>query len=154
MTFAECLTFNFRYLFVNFKRKHGFTPAQHAIRDCGDEGRDPKVGKITTAKCEFSNAFNVIVETNGSSEREREGIMVNSPECAGDVYLRNRVITAPREGTFPNFHEAFTQLHLGQLLAFIKCFIGDRSDGGVNPNAYYILGNIDSTRPRVDEDLS
>jgi hypothetical protein len=57
-----------------------------------------------------------------------------------------------KEGTLPYFHEAFTQLHLGQLLASFKCFGMDRRDGGINPNADYILRRTLS-RPRVDEDL-
>jgi hypothetical protein len=53
----------------------------------------------------------------------------------------------------PNFHEAFTQLHLGQLLASFKCTSGDRRDGGIDSKMYDILRNTVSTRPNVDEDL-
>jgi len=60
-------------------------------------------------------------------------------------------MVAPSEGPRPNFDEAFTQLHLGQFLALVKCFIGDRRDGGIDPNMDYILWNIISARPRVDE---
>jgi hypothetical protein len=59
----------------------------------------------------------------------------------------------PPEGPFPNFHEAFTQLHLGQLLAFIKCISGDRRDGGIDSDTCNILRDIVSTRTGVDEDL-
>jgi hypothetical protein len=45
------------------------------------------------------------------------------------------------EGIFSNFHEAFTQLHLGQLLASDKCTSGDRRDGGIDPNADHISRN-------------
>jgi hypothetical protein len=58
------------------------------------------------------------------------------------------------EGSYPNFHEAFTQLHLGQLLALLKCLNRDRRDGGINPNTYDILRDIVSTHATpVDEDL-
>jgi hypothetical protein len=62
-------------------------------------------------------------------------------------------MVAPPEGTGPNFNEAFTQLHLGQLMASFKCTIGDRRDGGIDPNADYILRRTISARPGVDEDL-
>jgi hypothetical protein len=53
----------------------------------------------------------------------------------------------------PNFHEAFTQLHLGQLLAFLKCFSRDRRDGGIDSNTDHILRDFVSTlATRVDED--
>ena len=58
-----------------------------------------------------------------------------------------------REGSKPNFDEAFTQLHLGQFLALVKCLSRDRRDGGIDPNTDNILRNIVSARPRVDEDL-
>jgi hypothetical protein len=57
------------------------------------------------------------------------------------------------EGTFPYFHEAFTQLHLDLTLAFCKCYDGDRRDGRINPNADHISRNFGSVRPRVGEDL-
>jgi hypothetical protein len=62
-------------------------------------------------------------------------------------------MVATLEGTFPNFHEAFTQLHLGQSLSLVKCVIGDRRDGWIDPNAFHILRNNSSHFPRVDEDL-
>jgi hypothetical protein len=62
-------------------------------------------------------------------------------------------MVAPPEGMFSNFHEAFTQLHLGQPLSLVKCVIGDRRDGGIDPNAYHMLRNNRSHFPRVDEDL-
>jgi hypothetical protein len=62
-------------------------------------------------------------------------------------------MVAPLERTIPDFHEAFAQLHLGQLLAFVKCISRDRRDGGINPNTDYILWNIRSSLPRVDEDF-
>jgi hypothetical protein len=63
-------------------------------------------------------------------------------------------VVAPHEGTNPNFNEAFTQLHLGQLLALEKCTSGDRRDGRINPNTVYIiLRRTLSTRPCVDEGL-
>jgi hypothetical protein len=59
-----------------------------------------------------------------------------------------------REGMLPNFHEAFTQLHLGQLRASLKCTSRDRRDGGIDPDTYnIILWDRVSPRPRVDEDL-
>jgi hypothetical protein len=58
------------------------------------------------------------------------------------------------EGPLPNFHDAFTQLHLGQLLAFEKCFIRDRRDGGIYPNTDDIKWNFISSLPRVDEDVA
>jgi hypothetical protein len=64
-------------------------------------------------------------------------------------------MVAPTKGTFPNFHDAFTLLHLGQLLASVKCFIGYRRNGGINPNEDHIVRNYSlSSLPRVDEDLS
>jgi hypothetical protein len=57
------------------------------------------------------------------------------------------------EGPLPDFNEAFTQLHLGQLLASVKCFSGDRRDGGIDPNADHIPWDSSSSLPRVDEDL-
>jgi hypothetical protein len=62
-------------------------------------------------------------------------------------------MVATTEGLFTNFNEAFTQLHLGQLLASMKRFSGDRRDGGINPNTDYILRNIISSLPRVDEGI-
>jgi hypothetical protein len=62
-------------------------------------------------------------------------------------------MVAPLEGTTPNFHEAFTQLHLGQLRPSFKCVSRDRRDGGINSNTLYILRDSVSPRPRVDEDL-
>jgi hypothetical protein len=53
----------------------------------------------------------------------------------------------------PNFHEAFTQLHLGQLLPLKKCMSGDRRDGGIDPNADNIMRMTLSSLPSVDEDL-
>jgi hypothetical protein len=62
-------------------------------------------------------------------------------------------VVAPPEGTNPNFHEAFTQLNLGQLLALVKYTNGNRRDGGIDPNADYILWNNSSPSSCVDEDL-
>jgi hypothetical protein len=90
------------------------------------------------------------VETNGTSKRAIEGGISNSPERGGDDDLRNR---APREGIISNFHEAFSQLHLGQLRPSFKCVSRDRRNGGINPNADNILRDIVSDRPHVDEDL-
>ena len=89
------------------------------MRDHSDEGWDSKVGEDAAFECAYFNAFNAIVETNGSSKRAIEGIIFNPPQRVRDVYLRHRVV-APTEGTVPNFHEAFTQLHLGQLRTFIE----------------------------------
>jgi hypothetical protein len=48
-------------------------------------------------------------------------------------------MAAISEGIFSNFHEAFTQLHLGQLLPLEKCTSGDRrDDGGIDPNSDHI----------------
>jgi hypothetical protein len=57
------------------------------------------------------------------------------------------------EGPFPNFHKAFTQLYLGQLRAFVKCFIRDRHDGGIDSNMDNILRDIVSFFPGVDKDV-
>ena len=99
-----------------------------------------------------SNTVNAIVETNGTSKRFYEGPFVNPPERGGDVDLRYRMV-APCKGPFPNFQEAFTQLHLGQLLALVKCFIRDRRDGGIDPKADHMLRDNVSDRPHVDENL-
>jgi hypothetical protein len=64
----------------NLEGKHGCTLSKYAIRDHSDEGWDSKVCKYTGNECEFSNAFNAIVETNGTSERVMEGPIVNPPE--------------------------------------------------------------------------
>ena len=56
-------------------------------------------------------------------------------------------MVAKTEGIFPNFHEAFIQLHLGQLLASFKRTSRDRRDGGIDPNTDYILWNIRSSLP-------
>ena len=62
-------------------------------------------------------------------------------------------MATPIDGIFPNFHDAFTQLHLGQLIASNKCTIRDRRDGGIDTKADHILQNIVSTQAtRVDED--
>ena len=62
-------------------------------------------------------------------------------------------MAAISEGICPNFHEAFTQLHLGQLLASNKCVSGDRRDGGVDQKADHIVRNFRSPITRVDEDV-
>ena len=62
-------------------------------------------------------------------------------------------MVATAEGPLPYFHEAFTQLHLGQLLALPKCFGMDRRDGGIDPNTDHIPWDSSSSLPRVDEDL-
>jgi hypothetical protein len=62
-------------------------------------------------------------------------------------------VVAITEGTFPNFYEAFTQLHLGQLLAFEKCVSRDRRDGGINSNTFDISRDSVSSLPRVNENL-
>jgi hypothetical protein len=62
-------------------------------------------------------------------------------------------MTAIIKGMIPNFHEAFTQLHLGQLLASLKCPSRDRRDGGIDTNTYDIPWDIVSTRPGVDKDI-
>jgi hypothetical protein len=61
-------------------------------------------------------------------------------------------VFAIRKGTDTNFHEAFTQLHLGQLLACVECTNRDRCDGGINPNTDNIARRSLSTKPSVDED--
>jgi hypothetical protein len=62
-------------------------------------------------------------------------------------------MAAIMKGTFSNFHEAFTQLHLGQLLPLVKCFSRDRRDGGIDPNADHIIWSNSSSLPCVDEDF-
>jgi hypothetical protein len=57
------------------------------------------------------------------------------------------------EGIFPNLHDAFTQLHLGQLLAFVKCTREDRRDGGIDPNTDHITWNFSSSSSGIDEDI-
>ena len=103
-------------------------------------------------KCASSNAFNAIMETNWSSERACECPIVNPPECVWDVDLCYRAVVMS-DGCTPNLHEAFTQLHLGQLLAFVKCYGGDRRYRGINHNSDHILWNNSSSLSRVDEDL-
>jgi hypothetical protein len=109
---------------------------KNKLRDHCDEGRNSEDGKYAAVECASSNALNVV----GACE----GKFTNPPDC---------MFTAS-EGIFPNFNEAFTELHLGQLFAFEKCFIGDRRDGGIDQNAYYILRSIVSVLPCVDEDVS
>ena len=58
-----------------------------------------------------------------------------------------------REGPFPNFHDAFTQLHLGQFPAPAKYISRDRRDGGIDQNTDHITRSFQSFLPRVDEDL-
>ena len=60
-----------------------------------------------------------------------------------------------REGPCPDFHDAFTQLHLGQLLAFTKCISRNRRDGGIDPNMDYIMWDSSSSfsGPHVDKDV-
>ena len=57
-----------------------------------------------------------------------------------------------REGAFPNFNEAFTQLHLSHLIASKKCQSRDRRYGMIDPNADHIARDSLSARPCVDED--
>ena len=52
----------------------------------------------------------------------------------------------------PYIHEAFTQLHLGQLFAIVKCVSRDRRDGGINPDTDHIVRSFPSSSSRVDED--
>jgi hypothetical protein len=63
-------------------------------------------------------------------------------------------MVAPLKGTFPNFHDAFTQLDLRQTLASVKCKSRDPRDGGIDPNTDNILRNFSSSLPRVDEDVA
>jgi hypothetical protein len=70
---------NLRYV-GKFEREYGSTPHEHALGNHSDEGWDSKVGEDAGTKCASSNAFNAIVETNGTSKRTREGIIVNPPE--------------------------------------------------------------------------
>jgi hypothetical protein len=92
------------------------------------------------------------VETNGTSKRRHEGKNANRPQFIWNVYLRDGVV-APPEGTFPDFYEAFTQLHLGQLSVSIKCKSRDQRDGVINSKTDNITWDIHSSFPRVDEDL-
>jgi hypothetical protein len=63
-------------------------------------------------------------------------------------------MAAIRKGPHPNFHEAFTQLHLGQLIASFKCVSRDRCNGRIDSNTDQIsMDSVYSPRPRVDEDL-
>jgi hypothetical protein len=88
-----------------------------------------------------------------SSKREGEGSIANPPQRVGDVYFRDRTV-APLEGPKPNFHDAFTQLHLDQLRAFVKRISGDRRDRRIDPNTDHIKWNSSrSSFPRVDEDF-
>jgi hypothetical protein len=63
-------------------------------------------------------------------------------------------VAAILEGTLPNFYDAFTQLHLGQLLASDKCISRDRRNGGIDTSMDHIVWNSLSSSPRVDKDLS
>jgi hypothetical protein len=63
-------------------------------------------------------------------------------------------MVAQPEGPLPNFNKAFTQLHLGQLITFVKCTSGDRRDGGIDLNTDHISWNSSrSSFPHVGEDL-
>jgi hypothetical protein len=62
-------------------------------------------------------------------------------------------MVAPSEGIYSNFHEAFTQLHIGQLVAIPKCIIGNRRDGGINPKTDHIIRNFSSSSTSVDDDI-
>jgi hypothetical protein len=53
---------------------------EHHIGDHGDEGWNSKVGEDAVSECPLSNAFNAVMETNGSSERTCEGKTLNPPE--------------------------------------------------------------------------
>jgi hypothetical protein len=46
----------------------------------GDESRYSKVGEDAGSKCCYSNAFDVVVEINGTLKRAPEGRIINSPE--------------------------------------------------------------------------
>jgi hypothetical protein len=62
-------------------------------------------------------------------------------------------MAAITEGMIPNFHDAFTQLDIGQLFTSLKCLKRDRHDGRIDSNADHILWRSLSPRPSVDEDL-
>jgi hypothetical protein len=62
-------------------------------------------------------------------------------------------MVAIREGPKPNFHEAFTQFHLGQLLASVKCTNRDRRDEGIDSHTDHIFRSSLSSISGVDEDL-
>jgi hypothetical protein len=57
------------------------------------------------------------------------------------------------EGPIPNLNEAFTQLHLGQLLAIVKCTSGDGRDGRIDPNTDHINWGTIPSFPRVVKDF-
>jgi hypothetical protein len=63
-------------------------------------------------------------------------------------------MVAPREGIRSNFNEAFTQLHLGQFIAVVKCVSRYRRYGGIDPYTDDIVRNFISSFPRIDEDIS
>jgi hypothetical protein len=81
-----------------------------------------------------------------------ESPIVNSFERVGNVDICNRV-QAIREGMKPNFHKAFTQLHLDQSFALAKCLSGDRRNGGIDPHADHISWDSSSPSSCVDDDL-
>jgi hypothetical protein len=62
-------------------------------------------------------------------------------------------MAATSEGMFPDFHEAFTQLHICKIIEKLKCVSGDRRDRGINPDTEHISWNNSSSNYRVDEDL-
>jgi hypothetical protein len=76
----ESVIFDLRRVYWNLDGKRGYTISQDAVRDHSDERRDSKVGEYAASECAVSNAFNVIVETNRTSERKMEGISTNPPD--------------------------------------------------------------------------
>ena len=92
------------------------------------------------------------METNRTSKRVPEGPIVDPPKRGGNVDFRDG-LAAIIERIFPDFHEAFTQLHLGQLHASVKCLSMDRRDGGIYSYTDDIVWNYLSSSSRVDEDL-
>jgi hypothetical protein len=57
-------------------------PERTMIYSCltGNEGWDSKIGEYAVTKCGISNAFNAIVETNGTSKRLSKGNIFDPPE--------------------------------------------------------------------------
>jgi hypothetical protein len=74
------LLFNLSYIVGKLNGKYKVAATYHALRDHGDEERDSKVGEDAASECPFSNAFDVIVDTNGTSKRITECIITNPPE--------------------------------------------------------------------------
>ena len=58
---------NFNHVDRKLKREHGFTPHQHAARNHGDEGWEPKVGEYAVRKCTLGGVIMVTLSSSSTS---------------------------------------------------------------------------------------